>query len=301
MSLRAFKKPWFLFFILIVLVAGGWWFLGRNDIKKIDHPEYLTFSGSYVFSVPKDYAVDESSVEGVQLVSTGNITGKTLDQVYAANNISLQPITFLKDHKSSTFKDYVNNTFVPDAKKVLAPDVTTEFTKTDGWDVAKVTVKKDGQPLRFIYLKNGQHPVSIVSKEETNVFKTIEQSVTDVEKTDLKNEVAPLKKAVQNTAQLLKDKNAAELYKQAAPDFRSKNTQDQISKLLVAEEVYSQGSEVINGGSYANGEFGAVINFAPLNKDFKQASGALYYQKINGQWQLKAMQLPNPAAYKVKS
>ncbi len=272
----------------------------RHPIKKIDHPEYLTFSGNYVFSVPKDYAVDEQAIIGMQLVSKGVVAGKTIDQVYAADDITLQPITLLKDHKPGTFKNYVNNTFVPGAKKVLSPDVSTTFAKVDGWDVAKVTVKKNGQPLRFIYLKNGQHPAAVISKEETDAFKTIEQSVTDVEKTDLKKEITPLKQTVQNTAQLLKDKNAAQLYKQAAPEFRSKNTQDQITKLLAVEEVYSQGSEVINGGSYANGEFGAVINFAPLNKDFKPASGALYYQKINGQWQLKAMQLPNPLANKVK-
>jgi hypothetical protein len=301
MSLRAHKKPWFLLFLLVVLVAGGWLFLGRTDTKKLDHPEYLTFSGSYVFSVPKDYAVDEQSVVGMQLVSKGIVAGKTIDQMYEAGNISLQPITLLKDKKGATFKNYVNDTFVPGAKKVLSPDVTTTFAKENGWDVAKVTVKKDGQQIRFIYLKNGQHPVAVISKEETTAFKKIEQSVTDVEKTDLKNEVAPLKKAVQNTAQLLRDKNAAELYKTAAPEFRSKNTQDDIAKLLAVEEVYSQGSEVINGGSYNNNEFGGVINFTPLNKDFKPAQGALYYQRINGQWKLKAMQLPNPAAYQVKS
>ncbi len=302
--IKTHKKTWLLLTALIIIAAiatGGWlvWHQS-NSIKKLDYPEYLTFAGNYVFSVPKNYVVDEQAINGVALVYSGSVSGQTIDQVYAENNISLQPITFLKDHKSGTFKDYVNNTFVPDTKKVLAPDVTTDFAKVDGWDIARVTVKKDGQLLRFIYLKNGQHPVSIVSRQETDPFKKIEQSVTDVEKTDLKNEVTPLKKAVQNTAQLLKDKNATELYNQAVPDFRSKNSQDNISKLLAAEAVYSQGSITINGGSYSGGEFGAVINFTPLNKDFKPASGALYYQKINGQWQLKAMQLPNPAAYQIK-
>lgn len=299
-SIKALKRPRLILFLLIAIL-GGWLIFGRSDIKKLDYPEYFTFSGNYVFSVPKDYAVDEQSVVGFQLVYTGMVTGKTLDQIYADNNISLQPITLLEDQKSGTFKDYVNNTFVPGAKKVLSPDVSTTFTKVDGWDVAKVTVKKDAKPYRFIYLKNGQHPVAVISKEETDAFKKIERSVTDVEKTDLKDEVAPLKKAFQDTSQLLRDKNAAELYKQAAPEFRSKNTQEQIAKLLEAEEVFTQGAEVINGGSYDNNEFGGVINFTPLNTDFKPAQGALYYQKINGQWLLKAMQLPNPAVYKIQN
>ncbi|MEK7096103.1 MAG: hypothetical protein AAB896_02325 [Patescibacteria group bacterium] len=299
--MRVPKKPWLLILLATALIGGGWLIFGRDNIKKLDHPEYLTFSGSYVFSVPKDYAVDEQSIVGMQLVSKISAVGKTIEQVYEDNSITLQPITLLRDSKSDTFKKYVNETFIPGAKKVLSEDVSTTFTKVDGWDVARVTVKKDGQQVRFIYLKNGLHPVAVISKEETAALKTIEQSVTDVEKTDLKNEIAPLKKAVQNTAQLLRDKNAAELYKQAAPEFRSKNTQDDISKLLAVEEVFTQGSEVINGGSYANNEFGAVINFTPLNKDFKPAQGALYYQRINGQWKLKAMQLPNPAVYKIQS
>lgn len=286
--------------LVLLLIGGGLYFRNSQSIRELDHPEYLTFAGSYVFSVPKDYAVDEQSVFGHQLVYKGTVTGKTLDQIYAADNITLEPITLLQDHKSKTFKDYVNNTFVPGAKKVLSQDVSTTFSKVDGWDVARVTVKKDGQQLRFIYLKNGQHPVAVISKQETTAFKTIEQSVTDVEKTDLKNEVTSLKQSVQKTAQLIKDKNSGELYKQATPDFRSNNTEDQISKLLAVEEVYSQGQVIINGGSYSGGEFGTVAYFVPLNKDFKPASGALYFKKIDGQWKLKGMQLPNPATYQIQ-
>ncbi len=290
------SRPRLAVLLLVLLLLGGWLVFGRSDIKKLEHPEYLTFAGSYVFSVPKDYAVDEQSIVGLHLVYKGTITGQTLDQIYAADNISLEPITLLKDHESGTFKDYVNNTFVPGAKKVLSQDVSITFSKVDGWDVAKVTVKKDGQQLRFIYLKNGQHPVAVISKEETTAFKTIEQSVSDVEKTDLKNEIAPLKQTVQKTAQLMRDKNSKELYQQATDDFRSKNTEDQISKLLAVEEVYSQGQVIINGGSYSGGEFGTVVYFVPLNQDFKSASGALYYKKVDGQWKLKGMQLPNPVA-----
>lgn len=274
-----------------------------NSIRTLDHPEYLSFVGQYVFSVPKDYAVDEQAIQGLQIVlsTKTKIAGKTIDEVYADNNITLQPAVFLKDKKGDSFKKYVNETLVPQTKQKLSADVTASFNKAEGRDIAVLTAKKDSKPLRFIYLKNGLHPVSVVSKQETDPFKKIEQSVTDVEKTDLKKEAAPLKQAVQNVAQQLKDKKAHDLYVSTAPDFRAKNTEDQITKLLAAEEVYSQGLVTINGGSYSGGEFGAVILFVPLNTDFKPASGALYFQKISGHWKLKAMQLPNPLANKVKS
>lgn len=299
---RIFRRPRLLISVLLIIVAAtifGLYMKGSDSIKQLEKPEYLSFPSSYVFSVPKDYAVDEQSVEGVQLVFTGKVIGKTLDQIYEMNNISLQPITFLKDKKSETFKKYVNETFVPDAKNVLAPDVSAEFAKVDGWDVARVTVKKDGQPLRFIYLKNGQHPVSIVSKQETDNFKKIASSVTDVEETDLKNEAEPLKKAIQSVVQQLRDKKSDELHKQAGPEFRDKNTQDEITKLLEAEGVFTEGAIVVNGGSYDGKEFGAVVNFSPKNPDFKIAQGALYFLKVDGQWKLKGMQLPNPLSYRV--
>lgn len=302
MSLRAFKKSRFLFLMLVVLVTGGWLIFGRSGIKKLDHPEYLSFTGSYVISVPKDMAVDAHAIVDMQLVYSGSITGKTLDEVYDSSNIGIQPIAPLKDaHSADSFKKYVNETFVPEAKQKLSSDVVVKFDKQRGWDVASVSVKKDGKPYRFIYLKNGKHPVAIVSKEQTESFKKIEQSITDVEKTDLKNEAEKLKQATQTIAQQIRDKKAKELYAAAAPELKSKNTEDQIAKLLAAEEVYSQGTVIINGGSYNSGEFGAVIYFVPLNTDFKPASGAMYFKKIDNQWKLKGMQLPNPIANQVKS
>src|SRR3989338_10048447 len=223
--------------LLVLLLIGGWMLFRPEPIRKIDHPEYLTFSGQYVFSEPK---------------------------------------------------------------QKLSPEVTATFEKSNGWDVAKVTVKKDGQPLRFIYIKNSLHPVSIVSKEETEAFKKIEQSVTDVERTDLKNEAEKLKQAAQTTAQQIKDKKAKELYASAAPQLKTKNSEAQITDLLAAEEVYSQGMIIINGGSYSSGEFGVVIYFIPLNKDFKPASGALYFKKVDRQWKLSGLQLPNPLSNKIE-
>ena len=295
MNLRAFKKPWFLFFLLVVLVAGGWLIFGRSGIKKIEHPEYLSFQGDYVFSVPKDMAVDAHAIQGLQIVHSGSLVGKTIDEVYADNNISLQPATFVKNKKGEEFKKYVNETLVPETKQKLSADVIVAFTESEGFEVATLTAKKDGKPVRFIYLKNSLHPVSIVSKEETEAFKKITTTVTDVEKTDLKKDAALLKEVTKKAAQQLRDKKAEELYSQAGQELQSKNTQDQISKLLAAEEVYSQGDITINGGSYSGGEFGAVIYFIPLNTDFTPASGVLYFKKIDNQWKLTGMQLPNPA------
>ena len=296
MSSRAFKKSWFLLLLLVAILVGGWLVFGRSNIKKLDQPEYLTFAGNYVFSVPKDFAVDEQAIQGIQIVSSTSkgITGKTIDEVYADDNISLQPLDFLKNKKGNDFKNYINNTLVPEQKQKLSQDTTASFTKEDGIDVARVVVKKDGSAFRFIYIKGGQHPVSVVSKQETDPLKKIEQSVTDVEKTDLKSETSKLKGAAQKVAQQIRDKKTADIYNQSAPEFRAKNPQSDLDKLLTSASVYSQGQITINGGSYSNGQFGAVIGFIPISTDFKRSSGAMYFKKISGQWKLMGLQLPAP-------
>ncbi len=288
--------------ILVAIVVGGWWHFRQTNNhpqRILPKPQYLSFSGNYVFSIPQGKVVDEQIIPGMQLVYGGSVTNQSLNEIYAANNIGLQLITAMTDHKASTFKKYANNTLIPDLKKKLSTsDVTVVFSKANGWDEARITVKKDGSPLRFIYLKNGQHPAAVLSKEETADFKKIEQSLTDVESTDLKDEAAVLKQVVKTNAQFIKDKKAHDLYNQAASGLQSHNSEDQIANLLAAEEVYSQGTVTINGGSYSNNEFIAVINFVPLNKDFLPASGVMDFKKIDGQWQLLELQLPNPLSHR---
>src|SRR3989344_1957950 len=110
--------------VVLLLIGGGLYFKG-DSIKKLDHPEYLSFVGQYVFSVPKDYAVDEQAIQGLQIVlsTKTKIAGKTIDEVYADNNITLQPAAFLKDKKGDSFKKYVNETLVPETKQKLSADV----------------------------------------------------------------------------------------------------------------------------------------------------------------------------------
>ena len=296
MALRTRSSKLFvtLILVVIILLGGGLYLKNSNSTRKLDRPEYLSFVGNYVFSIPTGKVVDEQAIAGMQLVYTGSVIDKTLDEIYAANNIGVQPIASLKDHKAASFKNFVNDTFVPGLKKSLASDIQVTFAKANGWDEARITVKKDNQPLRFIYLKNGQHPVAVLSKEETPQFMKIEDTITDVEKTDLKREEAPLKKAIQNNSQLMKDQKATDLYNQATPDLRDQISQDQFIKAIKTVEVYTQGQIVINGGSYNNSEFSAVVNFAPLNKDFAPASGVMFLKKVDGQWKVKNLILPNP-------
>ena len=288
-----------LFIILILLVAVGAVVVLRgnsNKVAKAQYPEYFNFDGNYVFSVPKDYSVDEQSAPGAQLVYSGQISVKTVEDVYNQKGIALQAISELTDHSGKAFKDYVNGKYLADLKSNLSTnDVKIKFGKANGSDNARVIVKKDGQQIRFIYLKGGQHPVAVISKQETDPFKNIESSLKDIEKSDLKGEVDPIKQSIKTTGQLIKDQKAHDLYAAAAADLRTKSTETGLASALSAAQVYTNGNIVISGISYTPNGFSATMRFTKLDKNDQQpAFGALTYKKIDGQWKLEALSLPTP-------
>src|SRR3990167_1418549 len=229
------RKTLLTIFVLLVAALAVVYFRGNSGdkIAKAEHPEYLNFDGNYVFSVPKNYTVDEQSVPGAQLVYTGQIQAKTLEDVYNANGIAVQPITDLTDKSGKAFKKYVNDNYLPELKKNLSTDdVQVKFGKANSVDNAAITVKKDGQQYRFVFLKGGQHPVAIVAKQEADALKNIERTLVDVEKTDLKTEEGSIKTLIKNTAQQIKDKKAKELYSAASAELKASTTEAELATAL---------------------------------------------------------------------
>src|SRR2546430_8935814 len=101
-----FKKSRLLWPLLLIVVfgvlAGAWSLRGHFQSRPValapEYPEYLSFVGNYVFTVPQKYAVDEQTSPGMQLLYSGPLPGNNLNGVYAANAISVQPLAFLSGH-----------------------------------------------------------------------------------------------------------------------------------------------------------------------------------------------------------
>ena len=284
--------------MITLLLGFGTYHQVKKSTTVIQYPEYLSFSGNYVFPVLKDNQVDVESVPGLELIYKGKISAKTLEDIYNAAGISLQPISDLTDHSSKAFKDYINNTFSAQIKKTLSTDdIQIVFGKMNGWDVARTVAKKDGQQVRFIYLKNGLHPVAVVAKEETDAFKKIEATVVDVEQSDLKKEVDPVKQTLKTTAPLVKDQKADELYQAAAPELRANTTIKDLTDSFKTAAPFIKGEITINGVSYSPGEFSAVLIFSlSTDQGAPRAYSTLNFKKTNGQWGLKGLTLPTIAA-----
>lgn len=258
--------------------------------------EYLNFGNSYVFSVPKSTAVDSQSLDGVELIYAAPLSGKTIEDVYNQNGIAIIPLA-LSDHSSKGFKDYVNGTYLTDLKKNLSTnDIKVKFGKANGTDNAIITVKKDGKQLRSIYLKGGERPIAVLAKSETDNFKVIEQTIKDVEKSDLKSENDGIRKSIQNIFQLAKAQKAQELYNAAAPELRSQTTQESLTQALKSASSFLDQNITVDGGSYSQSTFSSVLRFTPLNsKDNSQSTvGSMSLKKSDGQWKLQALSLPTP-------
>ncbi|MBI2589139.1 hypothetical protein HYW35_02975 [Candidatus Saccharibacteria bacterium] len=290
-------KTLFLFLVIIIAI-GAVFYVSANKAKPIATsglPEYLNLGNSYVFKIPKNYSVDAQSVPGAELIYSTPITAKTVDDIYNQSGIAAQPLA-LTDHSPKAFKDYVNGTYLSDLKKNLSTnDVEVKFGKTNGSDNVKITVRKDGKQIRYIYLKGGQHPVAVLAKTETDNFKVIEQTINDVENSDLENETDGIKKSIQNNIQLAKDQKAQELYAGAAPALRAQITQDTLASGLKSASSYLAQNIAVSGGSYSAGEFSAALRFTPVGQDNPQPTfGAIALKKIDGQWKLQALSLPTP-------
>jgi len=286
---------------LVVVVGGGAYYIHghpKKTIPKPEYPEYLSFAGNYDFSVPKTYNVDEQSVPGSQLVFTGQLSAKTLEDVYNQNGISVAGISDLTDHSGKAFKNYVNNNFVPNLKKdASTSNIQLKFGKTNGWDIARITITKEGQQFRFIYLKGGEHAVAVVAKQETEPLRKIEQTLVDVEVGDLKNESDPVKQSIKNYVQLAKDQKTEDLYNAATSELRAKSSQAELAAALKGAASYLNQNITISGGTYNPNPsvFSAALRFTPLNKDNQQPTfGAVSLKKVDGQWKLDALSLPKP-------
>lgn len=284
--------------IIILTIAGAGLYLSSHRTKPSATnglAEYLNFGSSYVFKVPKNFSVDAQSVLGAELVYSTPISAKTLEDIYSQNGLAILALD-LSDHSSKAFKDYVQGTYLSDLKKNLATsDISVKFGKANGSDHAKLTVKKDGKQIRFIFLKGGQHPVSVLANSESDSFKVIEQTITDVEGSDLKNDANSIKQSAQNNLQLAVAQKSKELYSSASPELRTQTSEEQLAAALKSAASFLNQNISVSGGSYLQDTFSAALRFTPAGQDNPQPTyGSITLKKIDGQWKLQALSLPTP-------
>ncbi len=279
--------------VLIAVVVAVLFFHGNGGKSVTTHPEYYNFTGGYVFGLPKNYSVDEQSVPGIPLVYSGKKSAKTLEDIYNQEGISFGGISDYNSAKG--LKDYINKTTIPALQKSLSTnDIKVKLGKQDGQEIGRVTVMKDNKQLRFIYIKAGQHPVAMVSQQETAAVRDIEKSLKDVEKSDLKDQADSLKDIIKSMAQLIKDQKSSNIYNGASSDLKAKTAEASLASALKAAEPYTSGNITFSGLTYAPSDFTAGMRLIKLDDQDHPAFGSISFKKNGDKWELQSITLPSP-------
>jgi hypothetical protein len=264
----------------------------KASFTKVTYPEYINLNGGYALSVPKDYVVEEYALSGVALIYKPPLLAKTAENVINYGAISAESINN-SAYNPKSFIKYVNDTFLPKLKDNLkTSDVSVKFDKINNQDVAYITVEKGAKPFRFI--KGGQHPVVLVSKFDSDEFKSIQGTLTDVEKSDVKEQIESFKLSMKSALELVKNQDAKKLYENASTDLRSKTTEEELSNALKAGEEYLKGTITVTGVSYTQDEFAARVKYVKLGGNDEQAGfGSISFKKgDNNTWKLNSLTVP---------
>jgi hypothetical protein len=226
------KKYVLLVLALILLAAGGgagYYFWHRQHTPKklvITTPsqeaKYVSLAGGYLFSIPKNYSVDETAIPGATIIYPQDVTlaGKTIVDMYNAGVVVAQPIADLKDNNVKAFKDYVNNKIGPDLQKAMHSGVDIREAKQGDINALKVfAITNDGKRLRALYAIDFTKPMLIAAKDETDVLKVVGGTAEDLSKTSSKPDIDAAALAVKSMVELLQRKDTNNIIGKATDEF----------------------------------------------------------------------------------
>lgn len=289
------RKSKLLILVILAVIFGLYIVTQKSSVNTDKLTEYVSFSNNVVYKVPGTLSVDSQTLLGVELMYAVPITAKTVEDVYSQNGIAIQSIN-LTDHSSKGFKDYTNSILLPDLKKNLSTnDVTVKYSKSNGLDNASITAKKSGQVIRFIFFKGGQHPVIVVSKQETANSKIINQTLNDIENSDLKNEITAIKTAMKNVIEQAKSQKAQDIYNNSNTELQKQSSVAQLTSALQKASSFLGQNVEVSGGGYKDNTFSSVMRFTPIGQDNPQSSfGTIILKKSASSWQLQGLTLPTP-------
>lgn len=290
--------------LLISLIAVGTYFVlqkksdkqqNKTEIIQTDATKYVSFGGAYLFSVPAKYTVDETLISGVVIVypeESPPKAGMSLDQLYKAGAIAVQPILELKDDDPKAFKEYVTNKLAQEFKKSTTKStIDVREAKQGDTEALKVfALAKDGKRLKAGYAINYTKPLLMIAADETNALKIVGSTMQELKDGKVKSDIDEAAKATKAILEMIIQHNLSGLTGKSMSGLDQKT---------VAAEVEASGplldrSVSILGGSYNGEVFAAQISFEPKTKDQVAAGGVVSLRKDSGAWKLDALQLPKP-------
>lgn len=263
---------------------------------KPNATKYISLSGSYLFSIPAKYAVDETVIPGVAVVYSKDITTlpvKNLDELYSGGSVTVQPLKQLKNSNAKTFKDYVSNSVAADLRKTMSSGSDVRFSKKGDTDAAEVfAILNSGTHLRVAYLLNLAQPLMSVAKDESDAFKIVGASLEDLNKTNLKPDIDLVFQTAKTVVDMLRRRDGPGLKSKGSTDFKNNITKDQLIANLNSSSSFLDRSITVVGGSYDGDVFIAQLAFEPKTTDKAPVSGVISLSRQGNNWGLDGFQLP---------
>lgn len=297
--------------LLVVLLLGGGYLVmqkavhdkGQADAIKAANESYksdvryVSFGADYIFAVPKSFGVDESSVNGVQLVvpAGSNLKVSKLEELYDAAVVAVQPITQAKPNDNGAFIDYINKTVVPDLKKD-GSTVTVDFVMPGKYKGANINVKKDGKQSRQLFAYGGAHPYMVVAKDKSDAFVEVANTLLPTADSKYKDDIAAVAQSIKTTMTLLQQGQIQQLYDGASSTLKKQTTANDLTKIANDESTFIHRNIVALGGSFQGNHFFGQLLFQAASKDEAPSSGSIALQKDNSLWLLEGINLPVPPA-----
>lgn len=287
-------------FIATMLFSAGYWFKSSADSSvptakttQQSRDYYISFE-DYYYEVPKQRAVDDKIVVGAQfLYPLGkSIKANSLDDLFNDGAVGVQPLIPLNG-LNQAFEDYLNNVSKPAAGSSFGGTAELTFADRDGVKTASLLSKKDGQVVRRQFLVNLPQAVAVVSKDDSETFKTIGQTLGQASAKFADYNRLKLQAVAEGL--MVKNQMWQAIYDSAHPDLQAANDVEEFTRLGERSKDLFELEPRISGAKIGRKEMTVSVVFVHKEDSAKNRTVSLTFQQSEGEWKLITLQLPNGA------
>ena len=286
--------------ILVIGFIGGYLFnRSSSGPRSIDQAAtgnksyYISFD-DYYYEVPKQKAVDDRLVAGGQFLYNFNFAVKanTLDDLFNDGAIGVQSLIPLNGDNEA-FERYINTVVKPAAESAFGGSSELTFGERDGNKIktAELISKKDGQVVRRQYMVNLSQAVVIVTKDDSEAFRSIGESVGQASAKF--EDYERMKLRVLAESYLFKNRMFDDIYRLAHEDLRGATSVGEINRLADrSKEIFSLEIKIA-GITLNKKEMVATVHFIDAANPGKNKTVTMTFRQADDKWKLFALKFPN--------
>lgn len=292
--------PWLLSVVLVVVgFFGGYFFnqstSGPKSTKEATRQNkiyYISFD-NYYYEVPKQKTTDDRLIPGGQfLYNVGAaIKTNTFDNLFNDGAIAVQALIPL-NADIGAFERYINEAVKPSAASTFQGTSEVKFSnrKVDQIRIAEVNSIKDGAILRRQYIVNLPQSVAVVSKDDSEAFRRIGESIGQASAKF--SDYEEMKLVVLSSSFMLSNRMFEEMYRLSHEDLRGATSVDELNRIADrSKEIFTLEAKV-SGVKLDKNEMTTTIHYIDKDKPANTKTGSLSFRLEGGVWKLFTLSIP---------